>query len=762
MSDTLTPPGDVDLEAIEQHAAEHLAEGGLDAPVVDPRSTEPAEPEAPVLRLSLAVGATTLAAAVMAGGVFTGISPRPYAAIAGVLGIALGATASRIRRPLVSNLAIVSGLFLIGLFTLALTGPDHLTQVSSLVQEASKAGNVLRPPVKFDPGWAAILGWLMAAVGFGAIWTATALRKPALAILVPIPVVGIAAISVPKDQQLASGLVALVLFAIGLGLLSTAQNIGEEDQRPPLSYELRRAVRSLPLIAVITLALYAAAQTNFLFPKPLVDPTQQPQKPKTVPLSKVKDQVLFEVSNANVPGPWRTGSLDEYDGKDWRLPPFSENRLDTVPKTGIVTKDLQGGTRATFKIVNLNGAVLPGLPNIVGVKAQGPRLAYDARNGNLRVDQGQITPGLTYTVVGAGYPAASELENLVGSPPAGVRRFLDIPPAPPAVEALLAQAPPDASPWHKLAMARTTILSEVVAAGEGTPVSVTPQRVQEMLTTKKEATPFEIVAAQAMVARWAGVPSRIGYGFDRGQAVEGHIEVRPKNGATFLEVYFEGYGWVPLSGDPAKAKPTVGDNAQKQQAANVQASADISVKVYLPVVLPLRNVFGSQVVRAILILGPLFLLLLLGYLLLPVAVKAWHRGRRRNEAESRGARARIANAYAEWRDFATDYGYRYDSDTPLMFLERFADDAEHTELAWLVTRALFGDLRDHLTVEHVLAAEELSRAMRRRLSQAHPATVRAVAMLSRLSLRHPYAPGLRPSTRKERRARVTATVTAPA
>ena len=28
------------------------------------------------------------------------------------------------------------------------------------------------------------------------------------------------------------------------------------------------------------------------------------------------------------------------------------------------------------------------------------------------------------------------------------------------------------------------------------------------------ATPYEIVAAEALLARWAGVPARIGFGFD--------------------------------------------------------------------------------------------------------------------------------------------------------------------------------------------------------------------------------------------------------
>ena len=44
-------------------------------------------------------------------------------------------------------------------------------------------------------------------------------------------------------------------------------------------------------------ALYALAQAHILFPRPLVDPTQQPQKPKSVPLSDVQDRVLFEVES---------------------------------------------------------------------------------------------------------------------------------------------------------------------------------------------------------------------------------------------------------------------------------------------------------------------------------------------------------------------------------------------------------------------------------------------------------------------------------
>src|SRR5437588_12939015 len=96
-----------------------------------------------------------------------------------------------------------------------------------------------------------------------------------------------------------------------------------------------------------------------------------------------------------------------------------------------------------------------------------------------------------------------------------------------------------------------------------------------MLAGSKEGTPYEIVAAQALLARWAGIPSRIGYGFDGGEVTDNKLEVRPKNGASFPEVYFSKYGWLPVIGTPTKAKPTVGSEPAnpRQDALAVPALA---------------------------------------------------------------------------------------------------------------------------------------------------------------------------------------------
>ena len=694
------------------------------------------------IRTGVSIAFPVLAAAIMVGGVFLGVSPRIYAGIAGLLGIALAIVASKVRKPLAANALIAGGIFLIGLVLLLPSGPDNLANVRGLVKEAAESGDVLRPPVPFTAGWIAISCWLMALVGFVTGWVAIALRKSAIALLLPMPVAAIGGISVPKAAQIPSGLAVLVLFAVGLGLLASSQSLGDGDERPPIGYELRKALKSLPILVVITVLLGVLSQADFLFPKPVIDPTQEAQKPKTVPLSEVEDRVLFSVESA-ISGPWRIGSLDVYDGKDWRLPPFAENSLRDVPRSGVVDPELTAGVKATFTVAGLGGAVLPTVPNTVGIVAEGPKLAYDDRNANIRVGQGQIQAGLKYSVTAAGLPTIENLRETTAAAPAEVQRFAEIPvDPPPAAQALLDQAKAEqTNKWDQFDFLRTYLLDNVTAAGAGVPGSVTPEIVQDMLAGSKEGSPYEIVAAQAMFARWLGIPSRIGYGFDGGELIDGQLQVRPKNGATFVEVYFPGYKWLPVIGTPKKAKPSVGgDPSQQQVDPSILPSEDVSVQLFLPVVVPPGSILFEQIRQAVFIAVPILLLLGLAYICYPALKKSRVRARRRRAAALAGPRARIALSYAEWRDHATDFGFDHPTDTPLMFLDRFIPDDEHTEYAWLVTRALWGDLQSDLSIDTATAAEELSRSLRRRLSQTQPLTVRAVSRVSRLSLRHPYAP----------------------
>ncbi|HUR48082.1 MAG TPA: transglutaminase domain-containing protein [Acidimicrobiales bacterium] len=730
---------------------------GESSPLEDGDEEEYVELPPPPARYALAAGFPVLAAAVMVGGIFQGFSPRLYAGVAGLFGVGLAYAAVRVRRPLAANAAVVGGLFGIGLLMIATRGPGNIFEVRELVAEAVASGNVLRPPVPFVIGWYALVGWLMGVIGFVTGWVSMALRKPAFAVLLPLPVAGFAGISVPESAQVASGVAVLVLFVAGLAALSSATQAegelgeDEEDIKPPLAFQLRKAAKGVPILIGISVAMVLLSKTGFLFPDPAYDPAQEAQKPKTVPLSEVQDRVLFEVES-ELSGPWRIGSLDVYDGTDWRLPAFAASELNEVPRNGIVDPDLDPEVRATFTVAGLGGAVLPGLPNPVGIIAQGPLLAFDDRSDNIRLVAGQAEPGTTYTVAAAGLPTIEELRKTPAEMPDEVQEFLDIPtPPPPAVQTLIDQAPKE-SKWDTFDFLRTWVLEEIVATGSGVPVSITPDRAQEILAESREASPFEIVALQGMLARWVGVPSRIGYGFDGGEEVDGKLQVRPRHGATFVEVYFPGFKWLPVIGTPKQAKPTSGADASQQRTdPNVLPSEDIAVRLTLPVVGAPPSQFGEQVRNIIFVVVPLLLLALLTWVLTPAVVKAYRRGRNRSEARELGARARVALAYAEWRDVATDFGCRYPSDTPLQFLRRFPPDAEHRELAWLTTRALWGDLQEECTPELAAMAEELSRALRKRMAMAQPGTLRAVALVSRLSMKDPFV-AVPPTKRQLRRA----------
>src|SRR5439155_10670458 len=114
------------------------------------------------------------------------------------------------------------------------SGLGAITGLRGLVSSAAASRAVLRPPVALTPGWQAIVGWLMGTVGFVAAWIGVALKKPSLGLLLPLPVAAIGGISVPHDQQIASGIVVLVLLAVGLGVLASARERARDDEPVPV------------------------------------------------------------------------------------------------------------------------------------------------------------------------------------------------------------------------------------------------------------------------------------------------------------------------------------------------------------------------------------------------------------------------------------------------------------------------------------------------------------------------------------------------
>jgi hypothetical protein len=692
----------------------------------------------PEVRLGSALAAAVLsglAPAWLVARLFRG-GLEPYAAtVAGVLvGAGLTYLSFKTRRPaalqcLVPVVAAVVG----ALFALPATSGS--ASLPYLVSQALHAGGLRQAPVPFQAGWAFLCVLLTALPVAAALAVAVQMRRPRLLAAVPLPLTIGAALLQPKGAELASSSVAMAL-SVG-GLLLSYGAVLAADGPVGARFEARRLARGGGLMAAVILALVGLAQTSFLFPasnRSDVIPPRKPPPPVALP-----NRVLFTVRSTQV-GPWRVGTLDGYGQDAFLLPPGDPNRAKPVPSSGRLPGAPAGpgaDYTATFEMSALPGRTVPTPAGSVAVSGAHAHLDYDPRTDDLELSDTGIPPDFRYTVTAALPPTGKQLATAVPADPLVLKEFGAAPPAPPVVEAALAAIPRGTDQFDRLQALRQDLYSKVVLAGTGKPVDIPPQRVAQMLAGGP-ASPYEVVAAQVLLARWAGIPARVGYGFYGGERHGDVTEFRPQDGAAWLEAWFQGYGWVPIVGTPPRAQPSI-SNHLKNSNPRVLATDQLAISVYVPIQVPsLRLLF--QVVRWwVLFLLPFVCAAALILWSYPAALKVLRARRRRRWALRRGPPARIAVAYAELRDAASDLNIGGTDDTPLQFLDRVAPDDEHTELAWLVTRCLWGDLTRDIRPDDVVAAEEMSASVRRRLARGQTGLNRILAATARVSLRQPWS-----------------------
>ncbi len=696
------------------------------------------EPEVPreivALRPVYAAALSSVGAALVIGGIFGSWGARLFGAAVAVGGAALAAWALRSKRPAFAQFAVPFIVVLAAVVSVLPASPSELPQ---LMRDAIDAGRLLRPPVPFDPGWRPLLTVVLGFLAFGASWIGAAGRKPVLGVAIPIPLIALAAITQPESEQIIAGVCAFLPILGGFGVLyGSAGGARSTDGVLQRDFELKRALRGGAVMVGLAVLLVFAGQLEFLFPAPTIDPNDRPQKPKSVPLSAARDRVLFEVSAPpGFTGPWRTGVLDIYEDDAFKLAGGSQGRLKEIGPAGALetASTRPAAVEVTITTNDLGqSAVLPVVPTskqVVFADASNvPR--YDPRPGVLRYPSGRAPSGLRYTLSLPEYPTAKDLSAVVRVDRTGL---LPVPSPPAAVRALLTSAPP--GPWDRLDYLRKQLLDNITAVGAGSPSDMTAKRLQDMLAGSKKATPFEIVAAQAVLASYAGVPSRIGFGFNDLNEENGKLTVRPRNAAQWLEVRIDGYGWVPLLDVPPKAQASLDQNKDDDR---ILPSTDIAVEIFVPVELPNPRLLFEQVRAVLMQIAPFAAAALAAWLAHPYLYKILRRRRRERWADGAGPRERIAVAYAELRDAATDLSVGDPFATPLEYLSRVVDDAEHTELAWLVSRAMYGDIAATLTDEDADAAERMASSLRRRLAQAQPLQVRVVGLLSKGSLLKPF------------------------
>lgn len=735
------PAGALAPEALGGRAEEPAAGTSRGEELAPEDAAAGADGEQPGLRsvrlssVTLATVLSGLAAAWLVARLFRG-GIEPFAAVgAGVaVGVILTWLSFRTSRPTVLQAAVLPVSAIVGaLFVLPSTtaGAD----LPYLIGQALRAGGLRQAPVAFAPGWAFIGVVVTAATVAAALSLAVSLGRARLAVVVPLPLTVAAALLQPPGAELASSIVA-ILLAIGGLLVSYGSELGA-GQGLGAQFETRRLVRGGLLLLVVVAALVGLSRTSFLFPatnRSDIIPPRKPPPPVALP-----DRTLFTVRSSQ-PGPWRVGTLDGYGQDALLLPPTDPNRAKPVPASGRVASAGRHPTySATFTVDVLPGRTLPTPAQTVSISGHRGGLEYDPRTDDVQLADTSIPPHYSYTVTAQAPPTGKELAEAPAPTPAMVKDYTVAPPAPAIVKRLLAAIPPQTDAFDRLEALRQDLYDKVVLAGTGNPVDIPPSLVARMLEGG-EATPYEVDAAQVLLARWAGIPARLGYGFYGGTRHGSVVSFGPADGSAWLEAWFQGYGWVPIVGTPPKATPSISRHLKKSNPL-VLPTDQLAITVYVPVQLPsYRQLF--EVVRWWVLFSLPFLagagLVLWGY---PWPLKLLRSRRRRRWARGRGRgpAARIAAAYSELRDRARDLNIGTGRETPLEFLEVLAADDEHTELAWLVTRGLWGDLARDLRLEDVEYGEEMAASVRRRLSQDQTGLNRILAAVARTSLREPWS-----------------------
>jgi hypothetical protein len=683
---------------------------------------------------ALAAALSCAAAGWLVGGVFRGtLLPRGVAVAGVVVGAGLAYVSHRMRRPFLQYLVLPLGA-LAGLGLMLPYARGGTATAPALIIEAVRQGGLAQPPVPFDPGWRFILVVVFSILAAAAVALAISNNRPKLGVLIPVPLAGLAALLQPADFEIIASVVGAVLVVAALGVAQGAELSRQSELTA--GFEVRRLARGAGMIIGLIALLVLVSRTGVLFPQPTKERVIPPQRPLVPP--PPPDQALFTVRTpVNVP--FRFGVIDEYDSTQhaWLLPPFDLSRYHKVhAPAGLSSAPKAAGKtfQVSFTMDQATGHEIPTVGEAEQIKDLPPEVGDDARTATLRLTDERVSHGLHYTIVAAQPPSAKELQV---APVAGkdLDKFLEAPTPPQAVQKLLLEAPQGR--FERLQYVRQALYSKVVAAGIGKPVDLPVSRVADMLAGK-EATPYEITAAEALLARWAGVPARMGYGYYGGNKLsDGRMELRPKHGATWLEVYFNGYGWIPVVGVPKQAKAS-SQTQEKNQNPAITASHNLNLLVYVPTRTQTFLLYYEYVRYWVLVSLPFVVGIAALILFYPGAFKLARRYRRRIWGRQHGYTAQIACAYAEFRDVCRDLNIGSTAATPLEFLRYIESDPQHQELAWLVSRAWWGDVARDLRESDVRAADDLANSLIKRVVSEQTFLDRLLAISARSSLVEPY------------------------
>jgi hypothetical protein len=428
-----------------------------------------------------------------------------------------------------------------------------------------------------------------AAVTYAAAFAAAALirRRAVLAQAAAVLPAEIAGLLVASDQpgghlpQAAALLGVLALLCVlradpaRRGPAVTARPAGAPAERPgqpdPASRALapgrarRRTVKTAGRVGTVLLIVGAATGTVAALPlaqgADRYDPHYRPVislPPAISPLSSVRAQLLttppVRLFTVHVSTPAglvldrvQTTTLDQFDGSDWT----SSDSYDVSGGALAPGPALPGADDVSLEVTvsgALAGPFLPsaGRPTSIAAAFSGGQIGFAAGSGDLVTDAATLQGG-SYTVEGAIRPpsAAGLADALAGTGPAFAPYTALGALVPSRLVAFANQYTEGArAPYQALLNIATTLRQDPYSLAAVPGFSYATLAAMLFGDPRQPGDAAQHAAVFAVLARAAGLPTRIAVGYLLRGGVDGDYTVTTADAYAWDQVYFQGYGWV--------------------------------------------------------------------------------------------------------------------------------------------------------------------------------------------------------------------------
>ncbi|MGY2085021.1 transglutaminase family protein [Blastococcus sp. SYSU DS0539] len=371
------------------------------------------------------------------------------------------------------------------------------------------------------------------------------------------------------------GLVALVGPAAGFALLLWAdqRRTLDEPDGEPVTGATGAAVRigALAVAAGVVLGTVVPTLPEGSFTTGLGGGTGSATGTSLDPAAELRGQLtlpeaieLLRVdTSVEDPGYLRAVALDEYDPADgWSLSNL-DGEISVADDEALAPMPDRQATRpvtASIRVLEHDDRFLPvpSVPQAVRVEGDDQAWRFDAATGTV-FGRDVTSSGLSYRVVATEPRPSPEMLSLAAPLPPGSpvqERFGTLPELDPSIGELTARLTDGAATAYERVRRIQTYLTDR-SNGFTYSLSTAPGTSGDDLVDflrLKRGYCEQYAGAMAVLVRQAGMPARVAMGYTPGDVQrDGARLITSDDAHAWVEVFFQGYGWVPF--DPTPLAP---------------------------------------------------------------------------------------------------------------------------------------------------------------------------------------------------------------